>query len=289
MNSYSNNNKFVDHYAALGVNQSAEKDEIRAVYKKLALQYHPDKVGDSPEGHARFLEVQAAWDALRHADTRKEYDADFKYNYETEKFYEEHKFPSFTTADRPGMVSRPASMYKEAESSRGGRKCRQSGCPGHFGDEEIWSYERVKNSLERFSELLKEMLNNVEEVQQKMSQRDYTRKDNVAQALFVRVYQQLEVAIENVDRWHSTATRGDIDYREWGFSCKHFELVRRLERLDEDIASMHEWFRKISETADLCTKTKRTAKKENVQINMEVQLAMWPVPTWNIGFVESEW
>ncbi|HBS28784.1 MAG TPA: hypothetical protein DEB06_04895 [Phycisphaerales bacterium] len=57
----------------LGVSRSASADDIRAAYRKLARQYHPD-VNKSPEAGARFNEVQEAYDTLSDAEKRKHYD-----------------------------------------------------------------------------------------------------------------------------------------------------------------------------------------------------------------------
>eukprot|EP00928_Gymnodinium_smaydae_P063289 TRINITY_DN4691_c0_g1_i1.p1 TRINITY_DN4691_c0_g1~~TRINITY_DN4691_c0_g1_i1.p1 ORF type:complete len:335 (-),score=39.88 TRINITY_DN4691_c0_g1_i1:116-1120(-) len=64
------------HYAFLGVSPDASSDEIRKVYKKLALQYHPDKNTQNPEAAAaKFKELQAAMDDLSDDRKRALYDS----------------------------------------------------------------------------------------------------------------------------------------------------------------------------------------------------------------------
>ena len=60
-----------DHYAALGVAQSATAAEIKTAYRTLVKQHHPDAGGD-PQ---RILALNAAWEVLGDRDRRRRYDA----------------------------------------------------------------------------------------------------------------------------------------------------------------------------------------------------------------------
>lgn len=58
------------HYEILGVNPEAEEEEIKAAYKRMAKQYHPDRVAHLGEEYARlatekFAQINAAYDAIR--------------------------------------------------------------------------------------------------------------------------------------------------------------------------------------------------------------------------------
>lgn len=58
-------------YAILGVAQHATQDDIARKYKRLALQFHPDKYkGDV----SRFKDIAAAYDVLSDETKRKRYD-----------------------------------------------------------------------------------------------------------------------------------------------------------------------------------------------------------------------
>jgi DnaJ-class molecular chaperone len=58
------------HYDTLGVPESANLDEIKKAYRKLANQHHPDKGGDTN----RFQQIQAAYDAIGDEQKRAHYD-----------------------------------------------------------------------------------------------------------------------------------------------------------------------------------------------------------------------
>lgn len=62
-----------DYYEILGVSKSASADEIKKAYRKLALQYHPDR-NKTPEGEAKFKEVTKAFEVLGNEEKRKTYD-----------------------------------------------------------------------------------------------------------------------------------------------------------------------------------------------------------------------
>jgi molecular chaperone DnaJ len=63
-----------DYYEILGVRKEADDEEIKRAYRKLALQYHPDRnVGDK-EAEEKFKEAAEAYEVLRDPDKRQRYD-----------------------------------------------------------------------------------------------------------------------------------------------------------------------------------------------------------------------
>ena len=63
-----------DYYEILGVDRNAADDEIKKAYRKLAMQYHPDKNPDNKEAEAKFKEAAEAYEVLRDAQKRRQYD-----------------------------------------------------------------------------------------------------------------------------------------------------------------------------------------------------------------------
>lgn len=63
-----------DYYEVLGVERSASVDEIKKAYRKLAMQYHPDRNPDDHEAEDKFKEATEAYEVLSDQDKRSRYD-----------------------------------------------------------------------------------------------------------------------------------------------------------------------------------------------------------------------
>ena len=62
-----------NYYEILGVPKDADESQLKKAYRKLALQYHPDKNPDDPSAEEKFKEVSEAYDVLRDPEKRASY------------------------------------------------------------------------------------------------------------------------------------------------------------------------------------------------------------------------
>src|ERR1700688_2199766 len=63
-----------DYYATLGVERSASAEELKKAYRKLAMQYHPDRNPGDAKSEAKFKELNEAYDVLKDDQKRPAYD-----------------------------------------------------------------------------------------------------------------------------------------------------------------------------------------------------------------------
>ena len=63
-----------DYYEVLGVARAASEQEIKSAYRKLALQYHPDRNPNNPDAEDKFKECSEAYAVLADGEKRAVYD-----------------------------------------------------------------------------------------------------------------------------------------------------------------------------------------------------------------------
>ena len=63
-----------DYYEILGVDRKATQEEIKKAYRKLALQYHPDRNPGNKESEGKFKEAAEAYEVLGDPNKRQRFD-----------------------------------------------------------------------------------------------------------------------------------------------------------------------------------------------------------------------
>jgi molecular chaperone DnaJ len=63
-----------DYYQVLGVARDASEEDLKKAYRKLAMQYHPDRNPGDKAAEAKFKELNEAYDILKDAEKRAAYD-----------------------------------------------------------------------------------------------------------------------------------------------------------------------------------------------------------------------
>jgi molecular chaperone DnaJ len=63
-----------DYYATLGVDRDADDAALKSAYRKLAMQYHPDRNPGDAKAEAKFKEINEAYDVLKDGQKRAAYD-----------------------------------------------------------------------------------------------------------------------------------------------------------------------------------------------------------------------
>jgi molecular chaperone DnaJ len=63
-----------DYYEVLGVNRTANAQELKSAYRKIALQYHPDRNPGNKEAEEKFKEASEAYEVLSDEEKRARYD-----------------------------------------------------------------------------------------------------------------------------------------------------------------------------------------------------------------------
>ncbi len=62
------------YYETLGVQKSADEKELKVAFRKLAMQYHPDRNPDNSDAERKFKDINEAYEALKDPQKRAAYD-----------------------------------------------------------------------------------------------------------------------------------------------------------------------------------------------------------------------
>ena len=83
-----------DYYAILGIQSNATSGQIKVAYRRLALQYHPDKNPENRLAEKKFIEIAEAYDVLSNPVKKDKYDRGLEVDFKEE-------FEDFRTRRRP--------------------------------------------------------------------------------------------------------------------------------------------------------------------------------------------
>lgn len=89
---------FPNYYKILGLEPIASKEEIKKAYRKLALEFHPDR-NKSPNAHEKFIEINEAYLLLYDDEARQKYDIEFKFYFEEQNKESAQDFKSSHTSE----------------------------------------------------------------------------------------------------------------------------------------------------------------------------------------------
>lgn len=141
-----------DPYQILGIDRGARPEAVKAAYRRLALQYHPDR-NPSPDAARQFLRIQRAYEVLSRPDKRRKYDNPV-YSSRTSKPYR----PTPPKDDR-----KYGTRHKFADPPPTGAAHKQR-YEKHLGDYELFTRSGMRLPRQvwraRFAEIRRESLRN---------------------------------------------------------------------------------------------------------------------------------
>ncbi|MDD8019520.1 MAG: molecular chaperone DnaJ [Bacteroidota bacterium] len=135
-----------DYYEVLGVQHNSSVDEIKKAYRKLALQFHPDRNPNNKESEEKFKEATEAYEVLSDEQKRHRYDQFGHQGMRGGADY--HQYQNFNDifSQFGDIFGGSGSIFEEMFGSTQSRRPRSSGEPG--SDLRI----RLKLTLEEIAE-----------------------------------------------------------------------------------------------------------------------------------------
>jgi molecular chaperone DnaJ len=107
-----------DYYETLGVQRSADTEEIRKAYRKLARKHHPDLNPGDKAAEDRFKNVQEAYDVLSDDSKRKVYD---QYGFYSDNIPPNGTGPGASQSGGPNFGGFDFSQYMRDQQAHGGQ------------------------------------------------------------------------------------------------------------------------------------------------------------------------
>ena len=120
-----------DYYQIMGLPGNASEDEIKRAYRKLAMQYHPDRNRDDPHSAEKLKEINNAYHVLGNKERKMTYDLMYHHRVEDDLFQGiESMHPDLESilrgfATRQHRASWRPSCRRRGQRGRGCGKWRQ--------------------------------------------------------------------------------------------------------------------------------------------------------------------
>lgn len=134
-----------DYYATLGVSKGATKEEIKKAYKKLALQYHPDRAPDDKkkECEEKFKEISEAAAVLGDDKKRQQYDQFGSEAFSGGQGFQGYDFSDIFSQFRSGAFGNFDDLFDQIFGGEGSGRRRHSRRGSDLGYETEISLEEV--------------------------------------------------------------------------------------------------------------------------------------------------
>jgi curved DNA-binding protein CbpA len=116
---------FPDYYKQLGLTPDVTKEEIKKTYRKLALEFHPDR-NKSADAHEKFIAINEAYLILYDEEARAKYDTEYKIYFNREKTKSQSKYSEQKNKEKERSYSRE-SHFDDADLNDWSKKAKQQG------------------------------------------------------------------------------------------------------------------------------------------------------------------
>lgn len=118
---------FPDYYKQLGLTQNATREEIKKAYRKLALEFHPDR-NKSPDAHEKFIAINEAYLLLYDIEARAKYDSEFKIHFKREQAKSQSEYESsYQKSKEKEPTYTRENQFDDADLNDWSKKAQQQG------------------------------------------------------------------------------------------------------------------------------------------------------------------
>lgn len=101
-----------NYYVILGISNSATPEEIKAAFKKLAIQFHPDKHAGDIDMEERFKEINHAYQVLSNPYEKARHDLQLNFGFQQQTYQSYYSSPTASEAYRPPRPAYARPPYK---------------------------------------------------------------------------------------------------------------------------------------------------------------------------------